>query len=303
MEADVKEPTGVTRGQNAVQVMPLDWSGAGHELATLVDRIDPARAETQLLIVTADAENAAAAAQAIVSVIGERPVGVIAATASPRASRLLRNAPAHVVAGAPAELVALLQGSALKPENVRGVVFAWLDPILETPDAAPLETLLGELPKDGARLVLAAELTPAYEALIERYARRARRATESASDEGESPLVAEYVSTSHTHRRCTERSAHRCARARLLRRRHSALERRKRHSEQRPARATRAADLTRGDARPGRRRGAEAVRPRAAVAARKPSRAAGWRHRNASRPHRSRGARTRQGRRAPCVPA
>src|SRR5256885_253842 len=138
--------------------MPLDWSAAERVLATMVDRIDPARAETQLLVVTADAEHAAAAAHAIVSVLGDRRITVLAATASPRAARLLRGSPAHVVTGAPTELVTLLQSSALKPESVRGIVFAWLDPILETPDAAPLETLLGELPKDGARLVLASEL-------------------------------------------------------------------------------------------------------------------------------------------------
>ncbi|MEO5815479.1 MAG: DbpA RNA binding domain-containing protein [Gemmatimonadaceae bacterium] len=200
MEADAKEPTGVTRGQNAVQVMPQDWSAAERVLVTLVDRIDPARAETQLLIVTADAEHAAAAAHAVVSVVGERDITVLAATASPRAARLLRSTPAHVVTGAPAELVALLQGSALKPESVRGVVFAWLDPILETPDAAPLENLLGELPKDGARVVLASELTPAYEALIERYARRARRDVEAPSAENAAPLSAEYVATSQSAR-------------------------------------------------------------------------------------------------------
>ena len=200
MEADAKEPTGVTRGQNSVQVMPLDWSAAELVLATLVDRIDPTRAETQLLVVTADAENAAAAAEAIVSTIGSRNISVMAATASPRAARLLKTAAAHVITGAPAELVALLQGSALKPAAVRGIIFAWLDPILETPDAAPLETLLGELPKDGARVVLAAEITPAYEALIERYARRARRAVEAPTDEQATPLTAEYVASSPTAR-------------------------------------------------------------------------------------------------------
>ena len=200
MDADVKEPTGVTRGQNAVQVMPLDWSAAEQVLATVVDRIDPTRAETQLLVVTADAENAAAAAEAIVSAVGERAITVLAATASPRAARLLKAAPAHVITGAPAELVALLQGSALKAESVRGIIFAWLDPILETPDAEPLETLLGELPKDGARLVLAAELTPAYEALIERYARRARRAVEVPAADQPTPLAAEYVAASPTAR-------------------------------------------------------------------------------------------------------
>lgn len=195
MESDAKEPTGVTRGQNAVHVMPLDWTGAEGVLQTLIDRIDPARAETQLLIVTADAESAATAATAVVRLVGQRAIRVIAATASARASRLLKLSPAHVVTGAPAELATLLQGSALKPESVRGVVFAWLDPILETDDAKPLENLLGELPKEGARVVLAAEVTPALEALIERYARRARRAAEAAPEEGQAPMNAEYVAT------------------------------------------------------------------------------------------------------------
>lgn len=205
MESEAKEPTGVTRGQNAVHVMPLDWSAADRVLATLVDRIDAGRTETQLLVVTADAESAAAAADAIVHAVGDRPLRVVAATASPRAARLLKAAPAHVVAGAPAELVALLQGSALKPENVRGVVFAWVDAILETQDGAPLETLLGELPKDGARTVLAAELTPALEMLIERYARRARRAAEPNADAAGAPLSAEYVATAGTARATTLR--------------------------------------------------------------------------------------------------
>ena len=200
MEADAKEPTGVTRGQNVVHVMPLDWSAASDALASVIDRIDTSRAETQVLVVTSDAENASAAAEAIVAAAGERAITVMAATASPRAARLLKASAAHVVTGAPAELVTLTQGSALKSEAIRGVVFAWLDPILETPEAAPLENLLGELPKDGARIVLASELTPAYEALIERYARRARRATEAPVDEQAKSLSAEYVSSSPTSR-------------------------------------------------------------------------------------------------------
>ena len=205
MESEVKEPTGVSRGQNAVHVMSWDWGAAERVLTTLVDRIDPARAEPQLLVVTADAENAASAAETIVRVAGDRAIRVVAATASPRAARLLKSAPAHVVTGAPGELVALLQSSALKPESVRGVVFAWLDPILETPDAQPLETLLNELPKEGARVVLATETTPAIEALIERYARRARRAAESTTAAEATPLSAEYVATTEPSRLVTLR--------------------------------------------------------------------------------------------------
>jgi len=200
VESEVKEPAGVSRGQNAVHVMPWDWSAAEQVLGTLLDRVDISRAEPQLLIVTADAENAAQAAAAIVRIAGNRDIRVVAATASPRAARLLKQFPAQVITGAPAELVALLQGSALKPESVRGVLFAWLDPILETPDAQPLETLLGELPKEGARVVLATEMTPALEALVERYARRARRVSEAAPATDAAPLSAEYVAVTDASR-------------------------------------------------------------------------------------------------------
>ena len=205
VDSDAKEPTGVTRGQNAVHVMPLDWSAAERVLSTLVDRIDPERSEPQLLILTADAEGAASAAAAVVRVIGDRALRVIAATTGTRAARLLKSAPAQIVTGAPAELAALVQGSTLKPDGVRGVIFAWLDPILETPDALPLENLLGELPKEGARVVLAAEVTPALEALIERYARRASRKAEGAPDEAQAPLTAEYVAAAGTARTVTLR--------------------------------------------------------------------------------------------------
>lgn len=205
MESEAREPSGVSRGQNAVHVMPWDWSAAEPVLTTLLERVDSARAEPQLLIVTPDAENAARAAAAVVRLAGNRDVRVVAATASPRAGRLLRQFPAQVITGAPAELVSLLQGSALKPESVRGVVFAWLDGILGTPDAQPLETLLGELPKEGARVVLATEVTPELEALIERYARRARRVEESAPAADVLPLGAEYVTVSEASRLVTLR--------------------------------------------------------------------------------------------------
>ena len=192
VESEAREPSGVTRGQNVVHVTPLDWSALPRLLGTVVERIDAARLEPQLIVVTTDAESAAAAAGAIVGMVGERGVRVLAATMSPRAGRLLRSAPPHVITGAPAELATLLQSSALKPESVRGIVLAWLDTILETPEAQPLENLFAELPKEGARVVLASAMSPAYEALIERYARRARRESEPAGEPGPA-LSAEYV--------------------------------------------------------------------------------------------------------------
>jgi ATP-dependent RNA helicase DeaD len=192
VESETREPAGVTRGQNVVHVTPLDWSALPRLIGALVERIDVARPEPQLLVVTPDTESAASAAAAIVGLVNARGARVLSATMSPRAARLLKTAPPHVVVGAPAELTALLQSSALKPESVRAIALAWLDTILETPEASLQENQFAELPKDGARVVLASALSPAYEALIERYARRARRESEPAGEPGPA-LSAEYV--------------------------------------------------------------------------------------------------------------
>ena len=102
MEGEAKESTGVTRGQNAVHVLPLDWAALARVLGPIVDRIDLARSEPQLLVVTSDAESAAAAADALVGIVGVREVRVLAVSNSPRAARLLKSAPPHIVVGAPA---------------------------------------------------------------------------------------------------------------------------------------------------------------------------------------------------------
>jgi hypothetical protein len=77
-------PNERTRRDHAVPALP-------RVLGALVDRIDVSRPEPQLLVVTADAEGAAAAASAIVGMAGTRGVRVLAATMSPRAARLRRS--------------------------------------------------------------------------------------------------------------------------------------------------------------------------------------------------------------------
>jgi ATP-dependent RNA helicase DeaD len=194
VDQDAKEVT-VTRGQNVVYQMPHDWASIAHVLAPLLDRLDDASRDVQLLIVCADAEAAAAAAASVVRLAGARAVHALAATSARRAARMLKVAGAQVIAGAPAELLTLVQGSTLKLEHIRIVVLAWVDELIAGGDEGMLETLMAEVPKDAARVVVANEITAGVEALIERYARRARRvapATEVA--DGSFPI--QYVTTS-----------------------------------------------------------------------------------------------------------
>ena len=198
MDQDAKEVT-VTRGQNVVYQMPHDWASIAHILAPLLDRLDDASRDVQLLIVCADAEAAAAASASVVRLAGARALSALAATSARRAGRLLRSGGVQVIAGAPAELLTLVQGSALKLEWVRVVVLAWVDELIAGGDEGILETLMAEVPKDAARVVVANEITPAVEALIERYARRARRVA-PATETADTAVPIQYVTTSSASR-------------------------------------------------------------------------------------------------------
>jgi len=169
-----QDSTGVSRGQNQLYVLPEDWHAAANVTEPLLDRVDRGLPGVQLLVVTNDAEASAAIAARIGPSVSQRGLRVIAATESRRASRILRSAPAHVVVAPAAVLVELLESTVLKLDAVRVVVLAWVDDLTQSSTRA-LETLMSEVPKDAARLVVATAATPAVEQLVERYARRARR--------------------------------------------------------------------------------------------------------------------------------
>jgi ATP-dependent RNA helicase DeaD len=149
----------------------------------------------QALVVTSDAEVAAAAAAAAVKVVDGRAITVLAATNPRRAARLLKARPAQVITGAPDALVELMRGAVVKVDAVRAICIAWADEIVAKNELPALETLMSELPKDAARTIVAAEFVPAVDELIERYARRARRVVPTPAQEGES-IALDYVTVS-----------------------------------------------------------------------------------------------------------
>ena len=205
MEETGKDLGGVTRSQNVVYVVSHDWASISYFLAPLIERVDENASELQVLVLTADAEAAAAISGAAVRMAGNRPVGIIAATSVPRTARLVKLLPAQVVIGDPNTILELVRGSALKLSSVRAVAFAWADSILAEPGLEEsIATLLADIPKDSARTIATTDVTPAVESLIERYARRARRVTSSATVDT-TPIAIEYVTTAETARTVTLR--------------------------------------------------------------------------------------------------
>ena len=169
-----QDPSGISRGQNQLHLLPEDSRAAATVIEPLLDRVEPDAPGPQLLVVTSDSDAAAAIAGRLAPAATLRGLRLLAATDARRAARVQRSRPAHVVVAPARVLVELLQSAVLKTADVRAVALAYVD-ALDSPGVKALESLMSELPKDAARLVIANSVTPTVEQLVERYARRARR--------------------------------------------------------------------------------------------------------------------------------
>lgn len=187
-----QDGTGVSRSANQLHVLPEDPAAAAAILKPLLDRIDHESSAPQMLVVTSDADAAAAIAARLAA--SAPRTRITAATEARRAARTLKAGPSQLIAGAPEVFAELLRGSVIKLDQVKVVALGWLD--AADPRIAPvLEALMAEVPKEAARFVLASHMTPDTEQLVERYAWRARR-VQSAAVESLPPVSLAYVMTS-----------------------------------------------------------------------------------------------------------
>jgi ATP-dependent RNA helicase DeaD len=196
VDQDEREPAPtVARNSNVIYTLPHDHAAMTQIVTVPLERVDEGQAATQLLVIAPDVETAVALAGTAVRLAGDRGLDIVPVTSARRGARLLAERPAHVVVGTPAELLALLQRATLKLDTLRAVVLAWADELIEVGATESLETIMAETPKEAARIVVAAAMTPGVEALIERYARRGRRVGETPGTEASEARALRYVGT------------------------------------------------------------------------------------------------------------
>ncbi|HEY7861143.1 MAG TPA: DbpA RNA binding domain-containing protein [Gemmatimonadaceae bacterium] len=183
MEHEQEERPAVARNQNVLYVLPHDAAAVSQFMEPALERLDPESEDTQLLILTPDAETAVLIAEAATRARTGTPARVLPVTAWRRAMRLQRLRPATVIAGTPSDILELIRGSAIKLDTLSTLVLAWAD-VMSDAAGEPLEAVMAEVPKDASRVIVASHLTAAVEALAERYARRARRSNVSPVVEG-----------------------------------------------------------------------------------------------------------------------
>jgi ATP-dependent RNA helicase DeaD len=182
--------------------MPHDWASIAQFLGPLLDRVDVGSPEIQLLVITSDADVAGAVSASAVKLLDGRSLQVLAATSSARATRLARIRAPQVLAGTATTILEMLRAASIKVDAVRAVCIAWADELVTRDQTSDLESVMAEVPKDAARVIVTAEAVPEVDELVERYARRARRV--AAAGEGK-PTPIEYVTVSSSSRLATLR--------------------------------------------------------------------------------------------------
>lgn len=194
-----RERGAVSRNQNVMYVLPHDSAAIAQFMGPVLEQLavlEPGgdtRQGPRAVVVTPDAESAVDIARWVASQSSDAP-RAIAATGAARSARLIAAQPAPLIVGPADQLLELVRRAALKLDEVRAVVIAWADLLVDAGAVPSLEALMGEMPKESARTLVAARSTPEVEALVEQYARRPRRVGSTIAESPES-LAVRYVIT------------------------------------------------------------------------------------------------------------
>lgn len=197
-EEDAGAVATIGRNPGIVYVLPHTTESISEFLTPALGRIDPELPAVQVLILTSDAENALAIAETAHSLNGATGIEVLPVTSASRAARLLKARPVRAVAGTPEEMLSLVSSSHLKLDELRVIVVAWAEDLLDQGERAvsALESLISEAGKSAERAIVTRKPEKRIEDFIERYARRSRRAPTPMDDigSGEIPEL-KYLTT------------------------------------------------------------------------------------------------------------
>lgn len=188
MTAPTRETAGSVRSAHVAYFMPPDWARIAHHAAPALERAGGETPAVRLLVLVPDSGAAVALSRALSAHPAASGRRIVAATSSARLQRLLGAAPADVLVGSPETIVAAMSAAALKLSDVKTVCLVAADEMDAESDA--LAAVLGEVPKEAARLLTALAPTEGVDALITRYMSKARRVQDDVVTADGTPVAA-----------------------------------------------------------------------------------------------------------------
>lgn len=175
-----------------VHVLSPGDARVGGIVATLLERVNVDDAGVQLLVLVTGGEVAAWLANGVNAGRSRGEPLLVAVTNPARGARRLAQGVRALVA-TPADALALVRGSALKLDALRAVAVVDANDLLAA-SHDDLTSLISEVPKECARVVVARESDETLDAFIEATMRRARRLTHDVVPSSNAPLQYAVVS-------------------------------------------------------------------------------------------------------------
>lgn len=136
--------------------------------AALLERLDPEVEGLAALVITPTSEAAQRLAESL-----QRLAASTGHTVAALGSPWVLPGRAQILFGTPAHILAATRAGEVSLESVSTLVVDQADRIERLASLGPVEEVLGFLPKDGQRIIVALPVTPGVEDLVERHARRA----------------------------------------------------------------------------------------------------------------------------------
>lgn len=195
-----------TRSQHTVYTLPHDWALIRRFLAPALERAQrlgrDEAAGPAVLVIASDTEGALAIARTAQSLLGENGPAFVPVTATGRATRLIRGRNPIGVSGTPALLAEMVRNAVLKLDDIGTVIIAWADDLIAAGGQPEMEAVLGELPKEVAKVLVTASMTEQLDELVERFMRKPRHMGDPAEEGEEGPLRAplHYLTTADSGR-------------------------------------------------------------------------------------------------------
>jgi ATP-dependent RNA helicase DeaD len=195
--SQAESPSKVSKSQQVVMTLPPTLGAMVQVVQPALDRLAIGEPGLRLLVLVPDADTAHALAAAVRPAADTPPL-LVPVTSPARGVRLLGQAPVALV-GSPREIAALLPSGQLKLEGLAQFLLLQADLTLALADAADVEAIAADLPKELPRTLTTTVETEHVAGFIKAYLKRPRRVGEDVVPDDARPLSIQYVPvTAHT---------------------------------------------------------------------------------------------------------
>ena len=190
--SQAESPSKVSKSQHVVLTLPPTLGAMVQVVQPALDRLAIGEGGVvRLLVLVPDADTAHQLAAAVRPSVATPPV-LVPVTSPARGVRLLAQQPVALV-GAPREIAALLPSGQLKLGELAQLVVLQADLTLAGADAADVEAIMGELPKECPRTLTLATETEAVTTFVKSWLKRPRRVGDDVVADDARPVSLQFV--------------------------------------------------------------------------------------------------------------